>query len=47
MKQQLKKKKNKGHIFHFFHMWNIPAKLNSIFSQEMKADLGPLKKIHF
>lgn len=39
--------KKKGHIFHFFLMQNIPAKLNSIFAQEMNADSGPLKKSCF
>lgn len=49
MKQQQKKKKEKkrkGHIYHFFLMQNIPAKLNDTFDQEMNGDLGPLKNIH-
>lgn len=39
--------KKKSHIFHVFLMRNIPAKLNVTFAQEMNADSGPLKKIHF
>lgn len=45
--KKIKNKKKEGHIFHFFLMRNNPAKLNSTFAQEMNADSGRLKKIHF